>query len=146
MPPIGKLGYGASLSVGEDPAAVAVTVLLGGITSLPPPPFSRDSVEVTNMSSPDATREYIPSLKEPGEIALDLNWVPGNATDLVLLEMLGEDDARLFAITYAQVTPNRICTFRAFITAFEPGVPVDDKMTATVTFKVTGAPVWTDAA
>lgn len=142
MPPIGALGYGASISVGATPAAITATILLGGLSSLPPPPFSRDQVEVTNMSSPDATREYIPSLKEPGEVGFELNWVPGNATDLVFIAMLDEPDSRLFAITYAQVTPARICTFRGFVTGYEPGVPYDDKMTANVTLKVTGKPVW----
>lgn len=143
MPPIGVLGYGASLSVGATPEAITATVLLGGLTSLPPPPFSRDSVEVTNMSSPDATREFIPSLKEPGEVGFDINWVPGNATDLVFVEMLDEVDARLFEITYGQVDPARVCSFRGFVTGYELGVPVDDKMTATVTLKISGKPVWT---
>ena len=143
MPATGALGYGASISVGATTAAVTATVLLGGITALPPPPFSRDAVDVTSLSSPNATREYIPALREPGEVSLDLNWVPGNATDLVLIEILDETDSRLFQITYAQVTPARVCSFHAYVSAFEPGVPYDDKMTATVTLKVSGKPVWT---
>lgn len=143
---IGKLGYGVSLKVGATTAATEATVVLGGLTNIPPPPFSRDSVDVTNQSSPDMTKEYIPGLIDPGEISMELNWEPGNATDVVLLAMLGENAPRVFEQAYSQVTPARICTFNAFLTNYEPGVPIDDRMTASVTFRVTGKPVWTDAA
>lgn len=141
--PIGKLGYGVVLMVGATTAAVTATVHLGGLTNVPPPPFNRDQVDVTNQDSP-GSREFIPGLADFGEVSMELNWVPGNATDLVLQEMTDEDEPRLFTSTFTQVTPNRICTFSAYLTSFEPGVPIDDKMSAAITLKITGKPVWSN--
>lgn len=142
MAAIGAIGYGAELRVGATTSATTATILLAGITSCPPPPFSRDLVDVTHMASPNATREFIPALSDPGEVSFELNWVPGNAADAVFDEMKGETDARIFTITFTQVSPAAVCTFYGFLTGYEPGVPLEDKMTASVTLKVTGAPEW----
>lgn len=139
----GEIGYGASLKVGATTAAITATVTLAGITSCPPPPFSRDSVDVTHMGSPNGVREFIPGLADFGEISLELNWIPSSATDDVFRELQGEMDARLFEISFTQVTPTVTCSFRAFLTGYEAGVPMEDKMTASVTLKVTGSPTWT---
>lgn len=141
---IGKIGYGVTLMVGATTAAVTATVLLGGLTNVPPPSFSREAIEVTNQSSPDATKEYIPGLRDPGELSMELNWEPGNATDDVLQTMTDENAPRYFEEVFTQVTPNRIVSFYAFLTGYEPGVPVEGKMTATITLRVTGKPIWAD--
>ena len=111
---------------------------------MPPPPFSREAIEVTNQSSPDATKEFIPGLIDPGEVSMELNWEPGNATDVVLMAMAEESGPRYFEEVFTQVTPNRKCAFYGFLTAYEPGVPLDGKMTANLTMRVTGKPVWSD--
>jgi hypothetical protein len=139
-------GQGVQLRVGADTAAVTATVLLGGLTNTPPPPFSRGFIDVTSHDSPQGYREFIPDLKDPGEMSCTLNWT-GNATDDVLLAMTTEEAPRLFEITYPQVTPNRLCTFQALLTSYEPTGEVDGgQLTATIGLRVTGVPVWSDAA
>ena len=58
--------------------------------------------------------------------------------------MLAEFDAttNTGAIKNRQIVfPNGvILSFRAFLTAFEPDSPLDDKLALAVTFKVTGKP------
>lgn len=144
MAAIGEIGYGAKLKGGSTAAAITATVALAGISNLPPPAFSREKIDVTHTESPDGFKEYIPGMSDPGDVTLDLNWVAGNATDDYFLELQSEKAARLFEILFTQVTPNRTCTFRGFLTGYEPGVPVDGKMTATVTLAVTGKPVWAE--
>ena len=135
------LGYGAQLRVGATTAATTATVLLGGVTSMPPPPFNRDLVQVTAFDSPDATHEFIPALNDPGEFAFDINWRPGNPTDLILIAMQAETAPRVFEISFTQVSPVRKYTFTGFLTAFEPGATVEEQLSASVTIKVTGKPV-----
>jgi hypothetical protein len=144
MAAIGAIGYATVLKVGATPAAVTATVVFAGITSITPPPFARNMVDVTHMSSPDATMEYIAGLNDPGDMSMDINWVAGNATDDEILELTTETEPRLFEILFDQLTPKRTCTFRALLSGYEQGAPLDDKMTAAVTFKVTGKPVWAD--
>lgn len=138
---VAEIGYGAELRVGATTAATSATVVLGGVKNLPPPPFTRDLIDVTSNTSPNATREFIPGLKDPGELSFEINWVPGNSTDAVFQAMLLEQDPRVFEVRYTQVTPNVAFTFSAFLTGYEADAPMDDAMTASVTLKVTGAVV-----
>jgi hypothetical protein len=145
MPAIGEIGYGAKLKCGATPAATEATITLGGITNVAPPSFSRTSIDVTNTESPDATMEYIPGLNDPQDRNYDLNWVPGNGTDLQLLAMTSEKEPRLFEIEYTQVTPHRTCSFRAFLTELSYDAPIPEKMTASITLKPTTKTTWTTA-
>ncbi len=138
----GRLGYGLILKVGANPAAVTATVTLGGLTNIPPPPFSREMVDVTAHDSPGGFREFIGGLKDPGEFSPTLNWIPGDATDLVLIAMQAENEPRLFEWTAPQVSPDRICTFRGLLSAWEPTGEVEGALTASITLRVTSVPVW----
>lgn len=137
------LGHGIQIRVGADTAASTATILLGGVTDIPAPPFSRGFVDVTAHDSPGGYREFIADLKDPGEVSLTLNWTPGNATDDVLMAMMAEDVPRVFEITYPHVTPARLCTFEALLTGFEPSGQVEGALTASITLRVSGVPVWT---
>lgn len=140
------LGLGIGLKVGANPAAATATITLGGLTNIPAPPFSRGFVDVTAHDSPSGYREYIPDLKDPGEMSLDLNWHPGNTTHDEIVTMMSETEPRLFEIRYTQVTPNVTCTFRGLVTSFEPSGETTPQLTATIGLRVTGVPVWADVA
>ena len=43
-----------------------------------------DLADVTNMDSASAFREYLATLVDSGEISLDTNFIPGNATQQIL--------------------------------------------------------------
>jgi hypothetical protein len=131
-------GQGIQLRVGANAAAVTATVLLGGLTNIPPPPFTRSFLEVTAHDSPANTREYIADLPDPGEMSVELFWTPGNATDDVITALMAETDTRLYQITWPQVAPDRIWSFRAFLTSFEPSGEVSGALTASMTLRVTG--------
>lgn len=139
-------GQGIQLRVGATPAAVTATILLGGLTDIPPPTITRGFIDVTAHDSPQGYREFIPDLKDPGEMSCSLNWTPGNATDDELLAMSEEEEPRLFVMTFPQVTPIKTCTFRALLTNFERTGGADDgQLKATISLRVTGVPVWADA-
>lgn len=105
------------------------------VTKVKPPGYSRDAIDATHMESPDKFREYIAGLMDAGEVSIDINYVP-SASDVIIAAMLaGKGD---FKITL----PNAVSmTFSAVVTGFEPDAPLDDKMVATATFKVSGKPV-----
>ncbi|NBE05930.1 phage tail tube protein [Paragemmobacter ruber] len=138
------IGYGTILRVGATLAATTATVAVGRLQSVNPPPYSRDVVDITGMDSPGHTREFIPGLIDRGEVAAEIVWVPGDATDDLIQALLTEREPRVWEVAFPQIaaTPP-VCNFRAFITGWEPGVPMEDKMTASITLKVTGVPTWT---
>lgn len=136
-----SIGYGTKFRL-ASPEAPAVFTALAEITSVSPPPMTRDIIDATHMESPDRWREFIAGLKDGGEISLDLNFVPGGATDARLRDAQTELEPSPVEIEF----PNgSVWGFNAFCTGYEPESPVDDKMTATATFKVTGAPDFSDA-
>lgn len=141
-----KIGYGTILKVGATFAAITADVSLAQVTNVPPPSMSRDSLDVTSQDSPDFTLEFIPGMVDPGEMSFDINWEPGNATDDVLLEMFAEQETRLFSITFTQVSPNRVCQFRAFLKSYEPSIPTKEAMTNTLSLQRSGPITWSDVA
>ncbi len=116
------------------------------MTSITPPSAQIDQIDVTHMQSPDRRREFIPGLIDSGECSFEMNYVPDSDGDNELNEILdlavGLDRRRQCRITY----PNGVThTFTGSLQTYEPTIPVDDKMTATVTFKVSGSIVRTPA-
>lgn len=133
------LGYGSVFQV-QTESSPDNYVDISEVISITPPTFSLDQIDVTHMASPNRNREFISGLNDPGECSFDINFIPGNATDDRMFELLnlptGAVRTRNCRISY----PNGVTwSFQAELTGYEPTVPVDDKMTATVTFKVSGA-------
>ena len=130
------IGYGTTVEV-QNGETTPGWEFIGEITNITPPNESVDQVDVTHMESPGRTREFIQGLIDPGEMSLDLNHVPGSATDDLILEWRTSGETRSMRITY----PNNVTeTFPAFVLGYAPsGVAVADALTATLTVKVAGA-------
>lgn len=136
-----SIGYGSLLEISTDGGSNWDEI--AEVFSITPPSSSVDIVDVTHMQSPGRDREFILGLNDPGEASMELNFVPGSDTDALLLEIKGA-----YAPVKCRITwPNAVAwTFDGLLTGYEPSAPNDDKMTATVTFKVTGSVVSTAAA
>lgn len=133
------LGYGSVFQVQTENSPDNY-VDMAEVISITPPTFNLDQIDVTHMQSPNRNREFISGLNDPGECSFDMNFIPGNSSDDRMFELLnlptGAPRGRNCRISY----PNGVTwSFTAELTGYEPTVPVDDKMTATVTFKVSGA-------
>jgi hypothetical protein len=129
------IGYGSTFGIGDENSPQTFPVL-AEVFSITPPSDTVDVVDATHMASPNRTREFIDGLIDPGECSLDLNFVPGGDDDDVIQAWKAAGGRKNCRITF----PNGVMwTFAALLTGYEPAVPVDDKMTATVTLKVTGS-------
>jgi predicted secreted protein len=136
MPTAAVIGYNTDFSIYNGSAYV----LVAEVTSITWPGYSRDAIDATNMNSEDQFREYIPGLMDAGEVTIEMNYVPNHA------------DAIIAALTASAVGQYKIAAanganvvFTAIVTAYQPQAPVDDKMTASATFKITGKPTWAAA-
>lgn len=132
------LGYGSTFQIISD-SSPDLYVDLAEVKSITPPSADVDQVEVTHMQSPDRYREFISGLIDSGEASFEMNFIPGSTSDDRIFELLnlpvGVSRRRSCRISY----PNGVTwTFNAEITGYEPNIPFDDVMTATVTLKVTG--------
>lgn len=138
------IGHGTKLQTGDD-ASPEVFTDIAEVTSISFE-FSRDSIDVTHMQSPDGWREFIPALKDGGEITVEINYVPGAATVLALMAEFSLGAAAAVKNRRILWTDGSFLEFTGFLTGVPGEIPVDDKMSASATFKVTGKPVLTQAA
>lgn len=130
-----RIGYGSKFYIESDDSPGVYTEL-AEVNHITPPSDKIDVIDATHMSSPNATREFILGLNDPGECSFDMNFIPGSAADDRIQEVR---EAR--AVVSCRIRfPNAVTwTFDGILTGYEPAVPTADKMTATVTFKVTGS-------
>jgi len=132
------LGYGSVFEIVSDSSPDAY-VPMAEVKSITPPSADVDQVEVTHMQSPGRYREFISGLIDGGEVSFEMNFIPGSPSDARIFELLnlpaGVSRRRACRISFPT---GRTWFFDAEITGYEPDVPFDDAMTATVTLKVSG--------
>ena len=135
-----RIGYGTVLEIALASAPTDFTYIRETYTATPPSDTD-DQVDATHFQSPNRYREYIPGLTDAGEASFEMNYVPGSPTDRFLTSIKGK---RLIArLTF----PNGVqIIFMASRGGYEKDVPIDDKMTATLTLKVSGEPIITEPA
>ncbi|MEH6721052.1 MAG: phage tail tube protein [Aurantimonas endophytica] len=136
------IGYQSKYSI-HDGAEPGVLFEIGEVTEITPGEESTDRVDVTHMQSPDRRREFVAGLIDPGEASFTINWIPGNPTDVFLRELRTSGETRQHQIEF----PNGVTvSFNAVLLSFSKAIPIDDRMTATITVAPSGAETWTEAA
>jgi len=127
-----SIGNGAQFQI--ESATPGTFTAIAEVYDITPPNETTDVIDASHMGSPD--REFIMGLTDPGETSFEMNFVPGSASEGLLLAAKATRLAKKFRIVF----PNdQTWTFSGLLTGYEPAVPNDDKMTATVTIKVTGS-------
>jgi predicted secreted protein len=138
-----RIGYGTQYEVWDTTLPIPAFVPIAEVTSVTPGAASADRIDATHMLSPGRRREYIAGLIDNGEASFEINWVPGSDTDELLRSLMASGETVQHRITF----PNGVTVaFDAAITGYEKEIPVDDRMTATVTVAVSGEETWGVAA
>jgi predicted secreted protein len=130
-------GFGTQLRRG-DGATPEVFTALANITGLTPPGLSRDTIDVTTHGSPNAWKEFIGGLKDGGEVSVDVNYDPADHDSLIA--DFNDRDPRSWQVVFPDPAATT-WTFEAILTGFEPDAPYDDKLAASLKWKVSGQPV-----
>ncbi|MFF4610317.1 phage tail tube protein [Streptomyces albidoflavus] len=134
--------FGIALQRSDMAPTTPVFTAIANVTSVSGPEIERETYDVTSHDSVDGWREFIGGLKDGGEVSLELNYDPRVHDDLVA------DFEDTEARDYKLVFPLSLGTweFKALLTGFSQEAPVDDKLSAELTFKVTGKPTITPGA
>jgi predicted secreted protein len=103
------------------------------------PDAQADEVDVTHYQSPGRSREFIAGMIDHGELEIQMNYVPGSATDLLLTDAKTEGDVRTWEIIIPNGTAGWKFAGSGFIKSYTKEIPIDDKMTATAVLRVSGA-------
>jgi len=132
-----KIGYGSKYEIFSGGMFVEV----GEVINITPGEAVADRVDATHMQSPGRRREYISGLIDNGEASFEINWVPGSPTDQLLRGLMTSGETVDHRVTF----PNGVTlTYDASIIGFSKVIPIDDRMTATITVAVSGEETWDD--
>lgn len=116
-----RTGYGITITF--------ATGFLAEITDTTPPEMARESIDTTHTATPDGAMTFIPSdLIDYGECGCDINFDEGRTPPI-------DQPAETVVINFPSGTT---WTFQGFLTNYAPAAPIDDRMTASVTIKVSG--------
>lgn len=133
------IGYDTLYEIMDNTAEPPAYVAVAEVFNFTPGEATADRIDSTHYQSPGRSREYISGLIDRGEASVELNWVPNSATDVILRELFKSGEVTSHRVTF----PNGVSlTYDASIIGYSKAVPLDDRMTATVTLAVSGDEVW----
>jgi xanthine/CO dehydrogenase XdhC/CoxF family maturation factor len=78
-----RIGWGGKVYLSTDNTEANLT-LLAEVVDTTFPQDETDEVEATHLNSPGRRKEFLAGLIDGGEVTINLNYVPGAATDLLL--------------------------------------------------------------
>lgn len=133
------LGYGCVVEVSTSGLSPDVLTPIDEVITISPPTSKSDQIDVTHMQSPNRRREFIAGLTDGGEFSCEMNFVPGGNTDDFLFAIIntpvGQSKRRFIRLSFPNGTT---WFFQGDLTDYTIAAPVDNKMTATAVFKVSG--------
>ena len=136
-------GHGAVLTTDTTTNFTASTTL-GQIVSLSGPNHARDSIDVSNMGSPDKWREFVNGMLDAGEFSGEIVYDGTtyatamknqftNTTNYWKINTMDGTNAAASSSIYSA----------GFLTSLGHSISYDDKVGQSFTVKLTGVPVFT---
>lgn len=130
----GMIGYGSTVRIGRGDTPVWTELALVGDIDMPED--SVDDVEVTHMKSPGRRKQFIAGLIDTGSVSIPMNYIPNSPSDVLLRELQGTGEQVLVGITLTNSPDAEEEVFSGYLSGYARTAPVSDKMTATVTFRL----------
>lgn len=125
-------------SGGTVPVTIAQVADIGG------PSVARTSIDSTTRDD-GRWRTHLKGMKDGGELTFTLMFDPSETTHGSTSGVLSDinNDGTAFAAFTMTFPDTSAWTFDGFVTGFDMGHPIDDNLTADVSVKIVGAPVFT---
>ena len=135
----GRDAFGTLFQRG-DGAPSEVFTTIANVTSIGGPQRSRETLDVTAHDSPGGWMEFLGSVKDGGEISVDINYDPANLTH-DLDDDFDDSEPRNYRIVLLPGTDDEhTWSLSGILTGLEDEFPYDDKMGRSMTIKVSGKP------
>jgi predicted secreted protein len=151
MTTLASIGHQNLFQIRNTSVSPEAWTTVAEVRNITPPSFARDAQDATHTESTEGWREFIPGLKDAGEMSCELNLVPDSDTMDLILAQFASDELTHVRILFAdgtQTGPSPTCssfTCSGVVTGFPLEAPMDDKMSATVTVKISGKPTFVRA-
>lgn len=131
-----RIGWSTEFWLDDD---AGVLTQLDEIIAVTPPNPQVEDVEATHFLSPDRRREYIAGLIEDGEGTFEMNYVAGSDTDVIIRTAINDGEERSYKIVVPDGAFGWAIEGQCIVKGYERNIPIDDRMTATLTLRFTGA-------
>lgn len=109
---------------------------IGNIKEISGPSMTRDQIDVTDFSSPGGYREYIPALRDAGEVTMTITYNPSSSADLALRSNFESDNVVACQINLAG--SNTYLNFSGSVSSMGLTIPLDDVITQEIGVRVSG--------
>lgn len=110
---------------------------LAEVNSITGPGKSRDTIDVTSLSSTGGYREFIAGFRKGGTVVLKMNFTRYNYD--LLNDDFEDDDMHNYGIILPDSEETAI-EFEGLVTELPLTIPTDDKITVDVTIQISGQP------
>jgi len=97
---------------------------------------NKETIDVTHLVS--AAKEFLTGFGE-ASVSFEMNYQPGDATNDRLVTAYDGDETIAVSILFPQVSPQVTMTFNALVESLGEVAAVGDKLSRSVTLKVSGA-------
>lgn len=114
-------------------------VTVAQVADIQMPALALETPDVTGHDASDAWHIGVGGLKDIGEMTLELIFDPAAASHVSQWTLMSNRDYTVFRMTLPDAG-DTTWAWRAFVTNFEPGAPVGERLTASVTMQGTGDP------
>ena len=131
--------FGTLLKRG-DGGGPEVFATIGGVRDITGPGLSTETIDVTSHDSANATREFVASLKDGGEVTFDVVFDPDNTTHQNLRTDWQNRTVRNFQMVLPDAAPATTWSFSGIVTSYSQNAPVAGELSISVTIKVSGQP------
>lgn len=116
-------------------ASSPVFSAIAEINSIQGPDKSRETIDVTSLDSTGGYREFIAAFRDAGQVQLEMNFSRDGYLDM-------NDDFESETLVDYQIvigdTGNTTMDFSGLVVNIGLAIPLDDKITAPVTIKISG--------
>jgi Lambda phage tail tube protein, TTP len=126
---------GTQIELTPKPGGVPGTpVMIAQATGWNGPRFTRNEIDTTSLIS--TAKEYILGLKDPGEYSIDVNYDLSDPGQAFAWDQLNENEPFGVEVTFPDGGGGY--TFDALVMNFENTGRADDKVSGTLTLRITG--------
>jgi predicted secreted protein len=135
--------YGSELKIGDDGTTETFTKV-AEVIDITGPNMTKDVIDVTSQDSTDGWREFIPGMRDGGEVTISANWIPAHATQdgtTGVLSKFTDDVLHNWQIITADdgSSGTMDIDFAAIVTNFSPSLPLTEQGQLDFTLKISGA-------
>ncbi len=137
--------FGAAFMMPVAGVPDGVITKVAEVLSVKRPSLARETIDTTTHDSVDGIMEFMgEGVADPGDLTIQIHWVPGSAADLWILSALATGVVLPLKVVSNGRTEQGVATKiqtagNGIFTGYEPDEqPVQGKQTATVSIKASG--------